>query len=123
MLIDFGAVLKDYEEKEMTQPEKKGDKVEQVPIRMGDIAIVALNGQYETERNLDANKKLHRGVLSYDIAKALKKKDSKLDIPVEDVAEIKDLIAKAYNPLTIMRCYEVLDPKPSGKDKAAAGDE
>lgn len=117
MLIDFGTVMKDYEEKAMKVDASKDAK----DLKLGDVAIVALNAQLDNERNLDAVKKLHRGVLSYDIAKAMKKANASLDIPVEDVAEIKDMIAKIYNPLTIMRAFEVLDPKPGDtKSKEAA---
>lgn len=117
MLIDFGAVLKDYDEKPMKQDNSKDAK----DLRLGDIAVVALNAQLEDERKLDTPKKLHRGILSYDITKAMKAKNTSLDIPLEDAAEIKELIAKIYNPLTIMRAFEILDPKPGdAKGKEAA---
>ena len=80
-------------------------------MNIGSMIITALNTPIEGEKNLDALKKVHRAVLSQQIHNALIADDGNIDIPQEDVVEIKDLMNHFYAPLPLMRAYEIFDPK------------
>ena len=80
-------------------------------MNIGSMIITALNTPLESEKNLDAMKKVHRAVLSQQIHDALISEDGNIDIPQEDVVEIKRLMNEFYAPLPLMRAYEIFDPQ------------
>jgi len=81
-------------------------------MTLGKIAINALNAMSEKDKDMEADKKIHRGVLSQDIFNAGKdESDGNIEIPLEDGTMINKLINSLYGPLIAMRADELLDPK------------
>ena len=87
-------------------------------VTLKTICINSLMSGYEDEKNLSGEEKLKRGLLAERIYTAKKI----VDLTVEELKLLKDLIGKnpQYNPLYIMRAYELLDPvkKETAKKEA-----
>ena len=116
MRINVKATINDYDDKPMPKDPNDESKGFQM---LGDMCITALNAQLQDEAKLEAEKKVHRGFLSQDIHNALKDDhDGVIDLPAEDVAIIKEIMGKIYPPLSLMRAYDLIDPKPKDTGKA-----
>lgn len=119
MRINVKATINDYDDKPMHKDDKDKSKGHML---LGNMAVTALNAQLQDEAKLEAEKKIHRAVLSQDIHNAMKdESDGFVDLPSEDVALIKEIMGKIYPPLSLMRAYDLIDPKPkdTGKNKKA----
>lgn len=77
------------------------------PLTLKKVCIDALIANYQDEQNLDAAKKTERGWLAQKIWNAT---DQTIDLSAEEVALIKSLIAKRYNPLIVVLAWGALDP-------------
>jgi hypothetical protein len=121
MQVNMKAVITDYDDKpimknksQLTEQEAaEGKKPDQEEMMLGHMCLAALNVQLEKEKNLSAERKVHRAVLSMDIHKAIKSNASGImNLAAEDLVEIKDLMNNIYQPLPLMRAYNLFDPKP-----------
>jgi len=68
-------------------------------------ATDALTALYRDEPNLDAKKKFERGALALKIHN-----NDEPSLSVNEVALVKELIGKRFDPLIILRTWEILDP-------------
>jgi len=108
MRINVKATINDYDD--IPMPKDKDDESKGFQM-LGNMMITALNAQFKSEVNLTADKKIHRGFLSQDIHNAMKEKaDGNVDLPSEDITEIKDVLGKLYPPLSLMKAYGLIDP-------------
>ena len=87
-------------------------------ITLKTVCVNSLMRQYEDEKNLNGEEKLKRGLLAERIYKAKKT----IDLTVDELKLLKDLIGKnpQYNPLFVMRAYELLDPVKKETEKKEA---
>lgn len=118
MRVDFNTKILGYDGK----PAKMDNTEKAEEMTLGRLAIFALNYMTDKDREMKAEKKIHRGVLSQDIYNATKEgKDGIVDIPIEDVTMIKELIMPIWGPMVIMRVDEILDPKPGDAGEKSKG--
>lgn len=100
MIINFEQLLKRIDG---TDLELEGGK----SGTLKHFAIEALQFVWPDERDLDPNKKCARWLL----ATRIYANPSKIDLTVEEIAEIKKLIGKAYGPLVVGQAWEMLEGK------------
>jgi hypothetical protein len=77
------------------------------------VAETALLASYQDEQNLSADDKIKRFGIAKKISDAAANQlqaHGKVELSVEELAMLKKLIAKAYNPLITGRAFEILDP-------------
>jgi hypothetical protein len=67
----------------------------------------ALQLTFQDERELDPIKKCARWVL----ATRIYANPTKIDLAIEEIAEIKKLIGKAYGPLVVGQAWQMLEGK------------
>jgi len=109
MRIDVKTEITDYDGKSIPQNSANPD---QGNMTLGAMMITALNTPLEKDKNLPADKKVQRAVLSQDIHNALKDgTDGMIDFPHEAIVEVKELMNNFYAPLPLMRAFEIFDPK------------
>lgn len=122
MRIDVKTEITDYDGKAVQQSVVKDDKgVEHTTIMtIGSMIITALNNPTEGDKNVSAEKKVARAVLSQEIHNNLKE-DAKgmVDIDHEVIVEIKKLMNSFFFPLALMRAFEIFDPKVEEVSKKA----
>lgn len=97
MKIDFSATIKDFDG---TDLKEAGDK----PVTLGMIAVRALNANFTDEANLPAEEKVRRFGMALKISEG-----GEVDFKAEDIAEIKKVIGRAFNPLIVGRAFALLD--------------
>jgi len=68
-------------------------------------ATSALTALFRDEPNLDAKKKFERGALALRIHN-----NDEPSLSVNEVALVKELIGKRFDPLIIVRAWAILDP-------------
>ncbi|MFZ1006852.1 MAG: hypothetical protein WAN65_08455 [Candidatus Sulfotelmatobacter sp.] len=105
--IDFASPIKNLDG---TPLHKSGGNDGPI-LTLGDVAETALVSDYRDEPNLDGAEKVKR----FSIAKRIEDKRDNPTISVEDIALIKKLIAKAYNPLVTGQSWSLLDPAAAPK--------
>lgn len=109
MNIDFSAILYDLEgnpiKKDIEEVDPDGKLVKPATIAtLGTLAVEALLAQFRDETSLSAIEKVRRFRLAESICNA-----SSIDIPIEDIALIKQLIGKAYPPLLVGRAFQIIE--------------
>jgi len=104
--INFAADIVDYAEIPIPISEKEN-------MTLGFMAVNALNALTEEDKDMSAEDKMHRAVLSLEIFKAYKKKANGgiVEVDSDDVTLIKVLLGPIYTPLPLMRAYDMLDQK------------
>ena len=104
LAIDFATPIKQLD----GEPMRKDDK--QI-FTLNDAVQNALLATYQDEPNLDGVEKSRRFWLAKKI------NDQRKDPPVtsDEIALIKKLIAKAFNPLVVGRAWDMLDPASTPK--------
>lgn len=100
MKIDFSKELVDLKGKAINLKTEAGDQL----LRLSDAVVEAVLGHYNDEGALDGTEKFRRYKLAIRIDGA-----SVVDLEVEEVAKIKQLIAKRWTPLIVGRCYELIE--------------
>jgi len=70
-----------------------------------DLRLILTNVLLENEEGTDAQKKFER----YQLAQKIHAEDS-VDLRVEDIQDLKALVAKYYNPIIQGAVWDVLDP-------------
>lgn len=78
---------------------------------LGDVAETALLTSYQDEGNLDGVEKNKR----FWIAKKIHDQRKDPVLTADEIALIKKLIAKAYNPLVTGQAWTLLDPASAAK--------
>lgn len=108
---DFSTVLTDQSGAPlMVAMDKTGTPV---PMTLGVAAEQALFASFPDETTLSDQEKFHRGTLGLKIGDA----KGTVDLPAEDTALIKKLIAKAFGPLVVARAWPLLDPASTAVSK------
>lgn len=100
MKVNFDIVIRDLKGIAI----KDGD----IDFRLSDVACTALLAPYPDEKDLDGKTKIRRFKLAEKIAGA---NGAGVDLSVEDIADLKLLIGKAYAALIVGRAYQILDPE------------
>jgi hypothetical protein len=72
-------------------------------ITLGRVASNALLASFPDEKDVSGETKAKRFKI------AMKAQEGQVDVSVEDVAEIKKLVGKAYGPLVVGRVYDILE--------------
>lgn len=116
MQIDFTAPINNYDDSGIKVSEKTlqdGTK-ESEYMTLGSISIQALNNIREQDKNLPADKKIHRATLSMLIHDAYKngKNEGIVDVTIEEIALIQELLTPLFGPLPLLRADNIFDPKP-----------
>lgn len=73
---------------------------------LGTVAEVALLASYPDEANLSGEEKVRR----YMLAKRIRSAKGDLALTAEEIALVKKLIARAFNPLITGQAWALLDP-------------
>jgi len=83
-------------------------------LRLGTMVIKAFNTHSDKEKDLAAEIKIHRAMVSQEIYKAMHEDGhtGNVDLIPEDVATLMTLLNDLYAPLALFRAYEILDPTP-----------
>lgn len=101
MRIDFSTVMCDIK----GNPIKESTEENAKDVTLSTISCTALLNSYPDEQNLPVVDKLRRYKL------ASKASDGgEQELSIEEVAELKKIIGKAFPPLMVGRAYEILDP-------------
>lgn len=110
MKIDFSAVISDIKGTALIWRQRDGapilaDDGKPSMMTLRSICNEALLGTYDEDRTATGDAKLKRFKLAMKINET-----NIVDLKVEEITEIKNFIAKAFGPLVIGRCYDLLDP-------------
>lgn len=99
LAVDFTATIKSMDGTAMTKADKS-------TLTLEEVVTTALLSSYQDEGNLDGAQKSQRFWL------AMKIHDKPVDpvLTSDEIALIKKLVAKAYNPLVVGRAWTILDP-------------
>jgi len=108
MIINMDTVLLDIR----GQPMQRGTIDDHKPLLLRDVCQDALLATYADEKELNGEAKVKRWLI------ALKCNDLAANFTVEEVAEIKRLLAKGFGPLVVGRAYELLENQSSVKSAA-----
>ena len=84
-------------------------------VTLKSICVNALSVQYKGEENLEGMEKQKRGKLAEKIFST--KNNETLHLTSGEVEDLKKFIGKNYDPITVLRAYELLDPTPKENDK------
>ena len=107
MIVDFSTILTDLNGAPIMDVDRDADGKavagSERPITLRTIAENVLTGTIADEEKLSGKKKLEQFLL------AVKVHDGK-EVDVREAAAILDLIEKAYPPLIVGRCTELLNP-------------
>lgn len=110
MKIDFTAPITDLAGKPV---ETRDDSGEPVPMTLATVAIHALltplPGAHGQPELLTAMDKVRHGQL----AQAIYNASGPIDVPIKDVAMLKERIGIACTTLTVTRAFALLDPDAS----------
>jgi hypothetical protein len=116
MPIDFTHVLKDLDGNDIMDIARKGDKAESVALTLSRVATNSLCGAIPNEKQVDGEEHLKRWLLAQKV-----NGNRAADLSVEEIAMIKDRLAKAYNnALVIGQSYTLLDAGAAAAVKKAA---
>lgn len=107
MKIDFSTVLNDLKGVPLKDglPPAEGQEDKREELTLGSVVCSALLATYPDENNLDPKVKFQRFKLAEKASDG-----GEQELTVEDAAEIKKLLGKAWGPLVMGRAYEILDP-------------
>jgi hypothetical protein len=104
-MIDFNTQLKDIDGQPLLDNIIEAGLPKQVPVTLARIAANALLQNYPDEANLAGAEKVKRFELAMKVSSAKKA----IPLVAEDIALIKERIAKAYGPLVVGRAWQLLD--------------
>jgi hypothetical protein len=108
MKINVTQQLKSIEGEPLTTPKATcpqcGQATEAVPVTVRQIVTGALMAQRQGE-TLSGEEKVRRYALALRVHN-----ENEPDLPVEDVALIKELVGQGYGPLVVGQVWVLLDP-------------
>lgn len=96
MKVNFDTILKNLKDEDIKDGEEK--------LTLKSAAINALMLPYQDELNLKGEEKLKRFTIAQKIQAG-----GEVELPVEEVAKVKELIGKLYNPLIVGRAWALLE--------------
>ena len=99
LAVDFAAPINNLDGTAM----RKDDKT---VLTLEEVASTALLSSYQDESNLDGVEKNKR----FWLAKKIHDQRKDPVLTADEIALIKRLIAKAYNPLVVGQAWTILDP-------------
>jgi hypothetical protein len=99
LAVDFAAPINNLD----GTPMQKDDKT---VLTLDDVASIALLSSYQDEPNLEGVEKNKR----FWLAKKIHDQRKDPVLTADEIALIKRLIAKAYNPLVVGQAWTILDP-------------
>lgn len=106
LAADFSAIILDMDNEPILEcTDAARDKPECKDKRPLTLGIVAARALLMPEQNIKSEDSLKRGQLALNIYKA-----SKLELTAEEIALIKQQIAKNFGPLVTARTFPMLDP-------------
>lgn len=95
----------------------KGDELkdpEGKPVTMGEIAVQALLATHVDDNGRAENPSGEEKMRRYMLAMKIEGATLPVDIKAEDVAKLKELVGKAFNPLVVGQFYENVErPAPA----------
>lgn len=102
MKINFDTPIKSLEGVTMTREKLKNAgkpdvSTEVVDLTVGSVAIMALDGSYDDEKNLPGEERVKRFALAMRIVEG-----GEIELKPEEAVMIKNLVAKAFNSTTIV---------------------
>jgi len=100
MKIDFSEQIKDLKGKVLTVKDGDADS----PMTLAHAAVEGLLSAYADEGPLDGTEKFRRYKLAVKVDNA-----KEVELETEEVAKIKQMIAKRWAPLVVGRCYELIE--------------
>lgn len=74
-------------------------------LTLGLASVIALQNNYEDEKNISADEKLNR----FTLALSIHKKEEPIEIKVEDISKIKTLIHKQFGTLVYARTANLFE--------------
>lgn len=75
-------------------------------LTLREVMVNALLGDYQDEKGLQGTEKLSR----YKLAMKVQSTKIELELKSGDIVLIKDLVAKAWNPLVCGQAFEMIEP-------------
>lgn len=99
-MIDFSQQVIGFNGEPM-RDNADGDAV----LTLGRAVANALCVAYQDEQNVSGAEKFKRGKMAFELRDA-----KEHELPAEDIALVKRLIAKLYGPAVVFRAYQMLDP-------------
>ena len=123
MRVNVKTEIVDYDNNAIVQGITKDEKTgveTKILMTIGGMMINALNQPpQEPDKNLPAEKKIARATLSQEIHNAMKDGSKGfVDLQSEQVTELKGLLNSFYQPLPLMRAFDIIDPQPKEVKKA-----
>ncbi len=98
-MIDFTIKILDLQGKEV-----QGEN--ETALTLKEVCVNALQLIFTDEKAISGLEKLKRGILAEKIFLS----EKPLELNAVEITTIKDLVAKAYGPLVVLRAWKVLDP-------------
>lgn len=92
MKINFNQVIKNI----------KGEEIKDLTLKS--VSVEALLATFADEQSLSGEEKAKRYLLATRIYA-----NDELDLPVEEVAKVKQLIGKGYGPLIVGQAWDMLE--------------
>lgn len=108
--IDFTTALSTISGKPILQDPKDSKSI----FTLGDAAVVALEGEIESDRGESGEQKFKRDQLARKIYG-----QSSIVLTVEEIALIKDRIGKVASPVVVGAAWPLLDPAVAPKGDTA----
>lgn len=105
MLIDFSAPILDLFGRPCIEAGTGSNGTDPKNLTLATVASSALTAAIPDEPNQSAAVKVQRFGLALRVAAG-----GSVDLKAEEVAMLKDLIGKLYQPLVVGRAYDLLDP-------------
>lgn len=102
MEIDFSQGMKNFDGTVATDREK--------PLTLGAVSTEALLAVFQDEQSLPGEEKAKRYELAMRILKG-----GRLELSVEEAAELKRLIGKAFAPLIVGQAFRMIEGKTEGQ--------
>lgn len=108
MKINFNEVLKDLDDKKMSQPKYDDDnnQIGKEDITIGMICKIALSAD---EKDLTEDKKFGRFMLAMDIQKSMKNNEPLELTDANDASLLKKVVNRIYPPLIVGRVFQIID--------------
>lgn len=104
-MTDFSTPIKDLDGNDLVDPMTIAGEGTVKVVTLARVAANALVQNYPDEAGLAGDVKVKRFMLALKVTGA-----GELDLTAEDVAVLKERIAKAYGPLVVGRAWALLDP-------------
>lgn len=111
MKIDLDKLILDLDGKEIASTPAEPAQGGKPPVpagpalKLGDVLITSLTGQFTDEQSLDGNTKFERYQLAVEV-----KKGGERDFTLKDATEMLRLLSKWASPIIYGRAKEIIDP-------------